>query len=290
MAQSRSMADLLDLTQDELLPGLYNGFINVDEASAPLFAGAMTTDRPAVKFNRVLDEGTADYVGCDDSITPQAISGGPVSYDLHTINRSFDACISGINLNSSFSGVVSDELAGAISAMGKKLGNEFIAGAGGASAVTGLEGQIFYTVGQATGGAGNFDLSDLDALSDLVRTAGPKVMIGSAATVNVVRAELRAAGDFSVSEVYGTAFKQTSYNGIPILKSQYVTAGELHLVDLDQFKIWFGYSEDQNVGGVFNLVPVGALETKLRKRWHLYTQVAAVLKNLRGAASLTAVA
>jgi len=290
MGQFRTFAELANTTQDLLLPGLYNGLINIDEATASMIALSQLTDRPVVKGNRTVAEGTAEYIGCDDTITPDAISGSPFSYNLLTINRSFDACIPALNLNSTFSDVVADEMEGAISAIGKKLGNDLMVGAGG-SALAGLSNQISYTVAQATGGAGNFDLSDLDALMDLVRTSGPKVFIGGVSAVNKVKAEIRAsAGGETLAGVQGTDLVRPSFAGIPILKSQYVAAGTVHLVDLNQFQLYFGTSEDSNVGGVFNMVAVGALETKLRKRWHLYAQVAAVLKNLRGAASLTSVA
>ena len=100
MGQYRTFAELANNTQDQLLPGLYNGLINIDEATASFIALSQLTDRPSIKGNRVVSEGTASYIGCDDTITPSAISGSPFTYDLLTLNQSFDACIPAMNLNS----------------------------------------------------------------------------------------------------------------------------------------------------------------------------------------------
>jgi len=290
MGLFRTFAELVDTTQDQLLPGLYNGLINIDEATASFIALSQLTDRPSIKGNRVVSEGTADYVNCNDTITPQAISGSPFSYDLLAINRSFDVCVTASNLNSTFTDVVSSEIQGAISAIGKKLGNDLMVGSGSGQ-LAGLASQISYTVAQATAGAGNLDLSDLDNLMDLVRTSGPKVLIGGPAAVNRIKSEIRAsAGGETTAMVQGTSLVRPSFEGIPILKSQYVASGTLHLVDVNEFQVYFGVSDDANVGGVFNLLSVGALETKLMKRWHLYVQAASVLLNTRGAASLTGIA
>ena len=290
MAQFQSLADLANLTQDELLPGLVNTLINQDQFSGVLFANAQLTDRPAVKGNRIVSEGTASYVGCDDTITPVALSASAFSYDLETIATSFDACIKGSSLFSSFTDVVSAELGAALSRIGKKVASDAISGSGSGGEIAGIETQIVNTVGQATAGAGNFSLSDLDAVMDLVRTSGPKVFVGAAATVNTIMAELRAANGATMTEVQGVGRAAVGFEGIPFLKSQYASAGELHLIDLNEFQLWVGTSEDNNIGGVFNMIQVGALENLLRKRFHIYTNVATVLKNTRAAASLTGVA
>lgn len=290
MAQFRSLADLANTTQDELLPGIINGLKQKDEFTSVLIGNAAVTDRPTIKGNRKVTDVTAGYVGCDDSITPSALSAVPFSYDLETFGASFDACIKGQNLYSSFTDVVMSELDSALQSISYLIADDAMNGTGSGE-IAGFETQVASTVAQAVTGAGNFDLSDLDALMDLVRTSGPKVFVGAPATVNVVIKELRAAaGGTDTVQVQGTDLLRPSFYNIPLLKNQNVASGELHLIDLDQFKLFVGESADANVGGIFSMVPVGVLETKLRKRWHTYINAATVLLDQQGGASLTGVA
>src|SRR6056297_2528116 len=204
MAQFRSLADLANTTQSELLPGIINSLKQKDEFTSVLVANAAVTDRPTISGNRKVTDVTAGYVGCDDSLTPSALSAVPFSYDLETIAGSFDACIKGQNLYSSFTDVVASELESALQSISYKIAEDAMTGTG-SSELAGFETEVVNTVTQATTGAGNFDLSDLDALMDLVRTGGPKAFVGNPATVNLVIKELRAAaGGTDTVQVQGT--------------------------------------------------------------------------------------
>jgi hypothetical protein len=285
MAQFRTLAELASTTQDELLPGLYDITKKNDEFSGMLFADAVLTDRPAVEINRMLDKGAAEYVGCDDSITPVAISGSGYNFPLYTINRSFDACIKGQNLYSSFTDVVGAELEGAIKALAEKIGTEGMKG-NGVSAISGLETQTTNSFAISGGDI----LGGLDRAYDETLSRGNLVFVGAPAAVRAIVAELRStAGGLQYADLAGTGFRVPSYLGIPIVRNYNATAGKVTLVDRDAFKLFVGQSQDNSVGGIFNMVAVGALETKLRKRWHIYGNFATVLLDTQAATSITAV-
>lgn len=286
MATFRSLADLAETTQDELLPGIVDVLKKNDEVTAALIANARVTDRPTITFNRLADAGAASYVGCDDTITSVALSSANVSYDLKTLVRQFDVCSTGQNLYSSTTDVVASELQNAIKVLSERIADDAIEGSAGSGEITGLANQITNSFAIA---GGSVDVSDLDRLYDEVLSRGPNMaFIGAPATVRSVLAELRAeSGGMEYQTLAGTEMRVPSYLGMPILRNQFATSGELHLVNLDDFVLYFGESEDMNVGGVFNLQEVGALEDKLAKRWRIYTHIAAVLIDTQGAATLT---
>lgn len=287
MATYRSLADLAETTQDELLPGIVDVLKKNDEVTAALIANARVTDRPTIAFNRLADAGSASYVGCDDTITSVALSSANVSYDLKTLVRQFDVCSTGQNLYSSTTDVVASELQNAIKVLSERIAEDAIEGSAGSGEITGLANQVTNTFAIA---GSSVDVSDLDRLYDEVLSRGPNMaFIGAPATVRAVLAELRSeSGGMEYQTLAGTEMRVPSYLGIPILRNQFAT-GELHLVNLDDFVLYFGESEDMNVGGVFNLQEVGALESKLARRWRIYAHLAAVLIDTQGAASLTGI-
>lgn len=286
MATYRSLTDLAETTQDEMLPNLINILKMNDELTSVLISNAGVTDRPTIKGNRLVDEGAASYVNCDSTITPVAVSGSPFSYDLFWLNRSFDVCINGQNLYSSFTDVTATELEGALSAMRKQIAADAMTG-NGTTAPAGLETQITNSFAVAT--SGDFDLGDMDRMYDEVLSRNQLYYVGAPATVRAVVAEMRSAGTLDYQTLAGTELRVPSYLGIPVLRNANASAGELHLFDASQFKVIFGESEDANIGGIFSMVPVGVLETALKKRWHLYCNWLAVLLDTQAAVTLTGV-
>lgn len=285
MATFRSLADLVATTQDDLLPGLIDIAKKNDEFAAMLFADAVVTDRPTITGNRMVSAGSASYVGCDDTLTPEAISGAPFSYDLMTIARSFDACLTGQNLYSSFTGVVESELKGAMKALAELVAKDAYAG-DGSGKIAGLETQTTNSFAVAGGDT----LSALDRAYDEVLSRENLAFVGTPAAVRTVVKELRDLGNLTYVEMSGTGLRVPSYLGIPLVRNVNGSAGTLTLVDRNQFKLFVGENQSSNIGGLFGMEAVGALETKLRKRWHLYGHFAAVLLDTQGAVKITSVA
>ena len=284
MATYRSLADLADTTQDELLSGIIDSLKKNDEFTAALIANAKVTDRPTIKGNRLASAGTPVYADCSTSLTSEAISSDPFTYDLMTLVRQFDVCSIGQNLYSSFDNVVARELAGALKSMSEKIADDAIGG-NGTTEISGLETQITNTFNRA---GASLDMGDIDRLMDEVLSRGPNmVIVGAPATVRAVLAELRSeSGGMTYDVLAGTAMKVPTYLGTPILRNQFVTANYLHLVNLDDFTLYVGNNEDMNVGGVFSLQSIGDLESSLAKRWRVYCHLATVLANTQGAATL----
>ena len=284
MATYRSLSDLANTTQDELLVGIIDALKKNDEFTAALVSMAEVTDRPTIKGNRLASAGTPVYADCDTTITSEAISASPFSYDLMTLVRQFDCCTTGQNLYGSFTNVVASELEGALKSLSEKIADDAMAG-NGTTEIAGLETQITNSFNRA---GASLDLSDVDRLFDEVLSRGPNmVMVGAPATVRTVLAEIRSeAGGLTYDTLAGTAMKVPTYLGVPVLRNQFATANYLHLVNMDDFKLYFGESEDANVGGIFSLQDIGALESKLAKRWRVYAHLASVLKNTQGAATL----
>lgn len=286
MATFRSLSDLADTTQDELLSGIIDVLKQNDEFTAALIANAAVTDRPTIKFNRLADAGSASYVDCDDTITSEAISGSAASYDLMTLVRQFDVCQTGQNLYSSFTDVVASELQGAVKAMGEKIADDAMTG-NGTTEIEGIDTAVTNSFAIA---GGSVDVSDLDRLYDETLSRGNLVYVGAPATVRTVLAELRSeSGGMEYMTLAGTELRVPSYLGYPILRNQNAPASTLYMVDLEQYKLFFGEMEDQNVGGIFGLQDIGPLEDKLARRWRLYCHLAGVLLDTQGVSELTGV-
>lgn len=283
MAEFRSLAELADTTQDELLSGLIDVLKTNDEWSAALISNAVVTDRPTVKGNRLVDEGGADYIDCDSTIVSEAISGSPFAFDLETIMRQFDVCITGQNLYSSFTDVVASELNGAIKAVGKKIAEDSMTGTG-TGEIAGLATQNVNAFGTA---GTDLDVTDLDRLYDEVLSRENLVYVGAPATIRAALAEIRSeAGGLDYQTLAGTNLRVPSYLGIPMLRNQWAPSDKLFLVDMNQFRLFVGESVDNNIGGVFNLVDVGVVQNKHARRWRIYSQIAAVLLDTQASAEL----
>src|SRR5881394_2402355 len=103
---ARTLTELADTTQNDLLSGFVDTLLKTDEWTAALIARAGITDRPAIKFNRKLADITPSYVDCTTSFTTQAMSGGPQTVNLLTMGSQFSVCTVGQNLYSSFTDVL----------------------------------------------------------------------------------------------------------------------------------------------------------------------------------------
>jgi hypothetical protein len=287
---ARTLANLVDTTQDDLLSGMINTLLKYDQFTANLIANAKVTDRPSIKFNRIVALPSAAYVDCTTSFTSQSISGAPVTVNLLTLAEQFAVCDIGQNLYSSFTDVLASEVDGALQSMSNQILADGVGSGNGSSAIYGLGSVATNSFAVAT--SGNFDLGDLDKLIDEVKTRSPNsYFVGAPATVRTVVAELRSAtGGLQVQDLMGTAFKTPSYAGYNILKAEGAAAGSLYFVDPEQgYSMYFGTSEDMSIGGVFNMQDLGNSQTKMEKLYRIYAHIAGVSLNPQGIAKLTGV-
>lgn len=288
---ARSLAELAYSTQDDLLAGFYDTLIKNDQVVAALISNAAVTDRPTISYNQLMSLGTPVYADCSTEFTSQNISGSNVTVNLLTLAEQFDVCTIGQNLYSSFTDVTQSEVAGAVKAMGNKIGYDAVRSGNGSSAILGMGSVV--TAAQTISANASFGLEDLDYLMDTVLDkSGPMAFIGSPAAVRAVVRELRSASALDVMQLMGTTFNVPSYLGVPLLKSENVaTSTDLFLVNLDTgYKIFLGSNPEQTVGGIFGLQDLGNSQTKLAKLWRIYAHVAGVSLNTKGIAKLSGVA
>jgi hypothetical protein len=285
---ARTLAELRDTTTEDLFAGIYDNLMKNDGFTSILVANAGLTDKPQLKWNRLLVNPAAVVADCSTTLSSTAISAGPVTADAFTLVRQFDVCSIGAGLYSSITDTVADELQGAIKAISEKLANDAIQGDGSATMAS-LES---YTTNSFAIAGASLDLADIDKLKDEVLTAGRKVMVGHPAAIRALRREIRenSQGN-SFVELAGRQF--SAYDGIPFVASQFVDSGKIHMVDLDEgYQVFFGntYDPTLNIAGVFALEDLGPAKTKLAKEWRTYCHVFGVSKKSQGLAVLTGVA
>ena len=80
----RTLAELVETTQSDLLGGIINDLLKTDQLTAALLANARMTDRPTIKFNRLMSLPTPVVADCTTQFTSQQISASPYSVDLLT--------------------------------------------------------------------------------------------------------------------------------------------------------------------------------------------------------------
>lgn len=286
---ARSLVELADTTQDQLLSGFIDTLLKTDEWTAALVARANVTDRPSIKFNRMVADITPGYADCSTSFSSQAISGVPMTVDLLTLASQFSVCQIGSNLYSSFTDVLATEVEGAVKGMSRKILADSVVAGNGSTAIYGLGSAASNSFAVAVSGA--FDLGDLDKMIDEVKAKSPEaVFVGAPATVRKVVAKLRAAsGGLMVQELMGTALSTPSYSGYNLVKAEGAAANTLYFVDPAGYQLYFGTSADNSIGGVFNMQDLGNSQTKLEKLYRIYAHIAGVSLNPLGICALTGV-
>ena len=279
----RSLSDLRNTTTEQMIPGLVDAIRYNDQLSALMIGNAFVTDRPQIKLNRIAERSAASVVAAGGTITSVALSATAATFDFDTIVSQFEVASQGYNQYSSYTDVKAAEMVEAAKRIGRTIAsNIFVSGTN----TVGLNVQNINSAAVATSGA--LKLADLDNLSDLVLSKSANMaFIGKPASVNAVVRELRStAGGLQYSDLAGTAFTVPQYLGIPLVKSEFATAGELWLVNLDDYKLGFGNYSDMSYG-IFGLQEVGPAEARLATISRLYASIFTVLFNTAGAGKLT---
>lgn len=286
---ARSLTELMNLTQPDLLVGIIDSLKKNDELSALLFSNAGITDRYQIKFNQLASVPSPVVADCSTTLTSQNISASPMSVNLLTKVTQFDVCAIGQNLYSSFTDVFQSELIGAVKGFTENIVSEAVGSGDGTSALLGLGSNV--TLSQTISAGGSFTLDDLDVLVDTVLDKGPSMaFIGSPAAVRAIVRELRAGSALNVLQLMDTTFNVPTYLGYPILKSADVPAGVVYLVNLDTgYKVYLGSNPEQKVGGIFGLEDLGPSQTKLSHLWRLTAHMAGVTLNPLGIAKINGV-
>lgn len=286
---ARTLLELADTTQDQLFAGFVDTLLKTDEITAALVAQSLVTDRPSIKFNRLASVPTPVYADCSTSFSNQAISGSPVTVDLLTLAVQYNVCDIGQNLYSSFTDVLASETQGAIKGMSHKILEGVVGAGNGSSAIIGLDSAATNSFACATSGA--VDVSDLDRMIDEVKDRDESsFFVGAPATVRKVLAELRSeSGGMDYQTLAGTSMRVPQYMGYSILKAEGAATGKLWLVSKSGYQMYFGASEDQSIGGIFNLQNLGNSQSKLEKLFRIYAHIAAVNVNPLGICELTQV-
>jgi hypothetical protein len=286
---ARSLTELVNTTQDQLLPGFVDALLKHDEVTAAFVAAAGVTDRPSITYNRLASVPTPVYADCNTNFTSQNISGSKFTESLLTLAVQFDVCKIGQNLYSSYTDVVGSEVAGALKGLNEKIANDIVQGGNGSTAIKGIE--TFATNSFAIAG-GSVDVGDLDRLIDEVKDKGSRnVFIGAPATVRKVVAELRAeSGGMDYQTLAGTALRTPQYMGYNLLKSEFVDSGKLYFVNPETgYRLMFGEKEDQEIGGIFALESLGKSQTQMKELWRVYCHVAGIGLNPQALAVLTGI-
>lgn len=283
MATFRSLSDLRNTTTEQMIPGLIDAIRYNDQLTALMVGNSFVTDRPQIKLNRIASRSAAPIVAAGGTITSVALSANAATFDFDTIVSQFEVASQGNNQYSSFTDVVASEMVEAAKAISLTIATNIFTN--GTNTVS-LTNQNINSAAVATSGA--LKLADLDNLSDLVLSKSANMaFIGRPAVVNAVVRELRStAGGLQYSDLAGTTFTVPQYLGIPLVKSQFAPAGELYLVNMDDYKIGFGTYADMQYGP-FGYQEIGNVEARLAKLYRLYASVFSVLFNTAGAGKLT---
>jgi hypothetical protein len=284
---ARSLVELVETTQSDLLASFVDTLMKTDEFTAALIANAGVTDKPSIKFNRLASVPTPVYADCSTEFSNQAISGAPTTVNLLTMAVQFNTCQIGQNLYSSFTDVLASEVDGALKGLSHKILADSTGAGNGSSAILGLDSVSINAFNCATSGA--VDVGDLDRMIDEVKDrANDCYFVGAPATIRKVLAELRSeSGGMVYQDLAGTAMRVPQYLGYSILKAEGVGAGKLYFVNpRTGYKLFFGTAEDMPIGGVFAMQDLGNSQTKLEKLWRIYAHIAGISFNPLGIAEL----
>lgn len=282
---SRTVVELANTTQDQLLAGMINDLLKTDQLTAALVANARITDRPTIKFNRLASVPTPVVASCTTTFTSQAISGNAYSVDLLTYAVQFNACTIGQNLYSSFDDVVAAELNGALQGMSHKILAGAVGAGNGSTDIFGLGSFAANQVSCAT--SGTLDVSDVDALIDAVKVkeAG-QIFVGSPLAVRKLVKELRSEASMAWQELAGTALNTPAYRGYNIVAAEGLSDSKVYFFGPSGYGLWMGEKQDQSVGGIFGLQDLGVSQSKMESIYRLYAHIAGVSLNPQGLAVL----
>ena len=285
---ARTLAEIYESSQDELIRGFIDGLKEQDQLVDVMLAAALQTDRDTIKFNRVTDEPDTVLADCSTELTYDGMDTSPVSIALCTHVTPYKLCSIGNDLGSAFVDQWDAETQAAIRSHVKKIASLIVNGSASTDCISGLNSQTSKEVSLT---ATAFGLTDLEAMEDAVLAGGQKVFIGAPATIRAVRAEVELAGEITVSELEGMRNPLRGWGGMPFIKTVHAPANRLFLVSLDSFKLWFGTVKnvaagDINIEGLFGVQKVGHDKDTMNILARLVSHSTVALYDLQGSAYL----
>lgn len=276
----RDVSQLEDFTLPELLPGVIDEIAKLDTFSAALYPRIIVTSRPSIKFNRLINRGSATWNDGSCEVSTSSPSSAPAQYNLELTSTAFDVCMPHADIYSDPTSVVGTELEQGVLRMVEHLNEGFINGTGLNGQISGLDNEITQSLDTAT--YGGDILKTLDAAYQSVRPRRDMVWVLSPEAEIEFNDEIRgtAGGDKSVDLWNGIMVP--SYRGIPVTVSENVAANEGYLVSLasEGFNVRLGRRlEASSVGGVFGLRGPIQKQGSLVDQWQIYANVASYLVN-----------
>jgi hypothetical protein len=231
---SVTLAESAKLCQDELLAGVIETIVTVDELFDVL--PFMGIDGNALAYNRENAAGDVQVVDVGDSVTAKAAATfTQVTSSLTTIIG--DAEVNGLiqATRSNKNDQTSIQIASKAKSIARKFQDMLINGTGGSGQFSGIltlmaSGQKIYqdTAGVTTDG-GPLSFAKLDELIDLIKDKNkPDVLVMNGRTLRSYRALLRAAGGAGLAETMELpqGRRVLSYGGIPILRNDWIPVNQ----------------------------------------------------------------
>ena len=228
----RTLAEAVDLTQDELVRGVGTALLTANETIA--YYDIRLTDRYSIRVNREADIGNGQMVQCGDTIISQPNATERVDFPVRHALRQFEVCEDVQNLASTFQDQVAlDTVLASKGLMQNVVAPQLINGTGIAPYFNGWESLIAPAMATGLIGA-SFALEDLDALWQRVLVKSEKMAwVGNAATMRTVITQIRTDAELTYMDLAGTTFRVPAYLGYPILRNDNVPDGHLYLANMD---------------------------------------------------------
>lgn len=284
----RTLSDALNQTQDQLLAGLVKKYLTTNEYLA--WAEPVITDRPYIKFNRVVDYGAVQKgIDCNTSFASEAISAAPVTVSLVKYGRQFEVCEDVENLAGTFVMQTQEELLGAMTALSNELATDAIDG-NGSGEIHGLNSLVTSSVpASGVGGVGNIEA--LWYLEDAVKAkSGKMAYICNSTTKRKIMRVISDNSQIPYTDLQNGLFTVPLFNGKPILVNDTCTTGDVFLINGDNAEGVFpviGQNSGQNIGGLFGMKDIGYSQTKDTRLFRLTGNFGHIAKSTQALARIT---
>lgn len=290
-------ADAQRLSNNTLVSGIVEEIIKRDAVYSLL--PFVSLNSKAYVYNREDTIPTPTFIDPNEDITEGASTFTDVTVTLKILSQNFDVDKFLKQTMGDANNQVAAQLAGAVKGMDQKFRDKMING-DTVSDVKEFDGIKKLTVaGQTTyagtnGGALTFDM--LDELIDNVKTGRPDAIFMRHGTYRALKALMRTSGGMTPEQLKIVGFDGNvpSYDGIPVLLSEYLTNNETRGTNNNTCSIYAARFNEQD--GIHGLVggdtagirfeSIGTRETRDAERYRLTWYTAMVLKSTKSVARL----
>lgn len=278
-----STSDVAAFNVDDIQSQLIEGLIKTDNLLALL--PKVVTDKPVIQVNISHDDlaGTNPFVAgssvtCATSLSSASVGISAVDFQIDTYARQVDVCDDVQSLYSSYF----DQTQAQIMLKNREIGHAISAAIAtdlSTFAAGGQVGQVY------DASVGTLALKDLDIMIDKYMQGGEEpVFVCNATTRATISALIQsAAGGLGYVDLAGGAFNAPSYRGIPFVINQFLTDGDLFLIELgNNGAKWFWSENKAPANGVLSdglvrVELVGTSQTAISKIYRVSTRGALVV-------------